>query len=141
MASAAGYAPATIHRIWKAFGLQPHRGETFKLATDPFFVDKVRDIVGLYLAPPDRAPVLGVDEKSQSQALDRTQPLLPLRPGQRERRSHDDQRHGTLALFAARDVATGKVIGRCYRAIAPESSSSSCVRSTPRCRAISTCIS
>jgi transposase len=115
MASAAGYAPSTIHRIWKAFGLQPHRAESFKLSSDPFFVDKVRDIVGLYLAPPDRALVLCVDEKSQIQALDRTQPLLPLRPGQPERRSHDYTRHGTLSLFAALDVATGKVIGRCYQ--------------------------
>ena len=85
MAEAVGYAPSTIHRIWKAFGLQPHRSETFKLSTDPFFVEKVRDIVGLYLAPPDRALVLCVDEKSQIQALDRTQPLLPMRPGQAER--------------------------------------------------------
>jgi transposase len=115
MARATGYAPSTIHRIWQAFGLQPHRAETFKLSSDPFFVDKVRDIIGLYLAPPDRALVLCVDEKSQIQALDRTQPLLPMRPGQPERRSHDCKRHGTLALFAALDVATGKVIGRCYQ--------------------------
>lgn len=114
MACATGYAPSTIHRIWQAFGLQPHRSETFKLSSDPFFVDKVRDIVGLYLAPPDRALVLCVDEKSQIQALDRTQPLLPMRPGQAERRSHDYKRHGTTSLFAALDVATGKVIGRCY---------------------------
>jgi transposase len=115
MARATGYAPSTIHRIWQAFGLQPHRSETFKLSTDPLFVDKVRDIVGLYLAPPERALVLCVDEKSQIQALDRTQPLLPLRPGQAERRSHDYVRHGTTTLFAALDVATGKVIGRCYQ--------------------------
>ncbi len=115
MAAATGYAPSTIHRIWKAFGLQPHRAESFKLSTDPLFVDKVRDIVGLYMAPPDRALVLCVDEKSQIQALDRTQPLLPMRPGQPERRSHDYTRHGTLSLFAALDVATGKVIGRCYQ--------------------------
>jgi transposase len=115
MARATGYAPSTIHRIWQAFGLQPHRSETFKLSTDPFFVDKVRDIVGLYLAPPERALVLCVDEKSQIQALDRTQPLLPLRPGQCERRSHDYVRHGTTTLFAALDVASGKVIGRCYQ--------------------------
>jgi transposase len=114
MAAATGYAPSTIHRIWKAFGLQPHRVESFKLSSDPLFVDKVRDIVGLYMAPPDRALVLCVDEKSQIQALDRTQPLLPMRPGQPERRSHDYTRHGTLSLFAALDVATGKVIGRCY---------------------------
>ncbi len=114
MARATGYAPSTIHRIWKAFGLQPHRSETFKLSTDPLFVEKVRDIVGLYLTPPDRALVLCVDEKSQIQALDRTQPLLPMRPGQPERRSHDYTRHGTTSLFAALDTATGKVIGKCY---------------------------
>ena len=115
MARATGYAPSTIHRLWKAFGLQPHRSETFKLSTDPFFVEKVRDIVGLYLAPPERALVLCVDEKSQIQALDRTQPLLPMRPGQPERRTHDYKRHGTLSLFAALDIATGKVFGRCYQ--------------------------
>ena len=114
MARATGYAPSTIHRIWKAFGLQPHRSETFKLSTDPLFVEKVRDIVGLYLAPPERALVLCVDEKSQIQALDRTQPLLPMRPGQPERRSHDYTRHGTTSLFAALDIATGKIIGKCY---------------------------
>jgi transposase len=114
MAEAVGHAPSTIHRIWQAFGLQPHRVENFKLSKDPLFVDKVRDIVGLYLAPPDRALVLCVDEKSQIQALDRTQPLLPMRPGQVERRSHDYTRHGTLSLFAALDVATGKVIGKCF---------------------------
>ena len=114
MAKAVGFAPSTIHRIWKAFNLQPHRTETFKLSTDPLFVEKVRDIVGLYLAPPERALVLCVDEKSQIQALDRSQPLLPMRPGQVERRTHDYTRHGTLSLFAALDTATGKVIGRCY---------------------------
>lgn len=114
MAKAVGHAPSTIHRIWKAFSLQPHRVETFKLSTDPLFVEKVRDIVGLYMAPPQRALVLCVDEKSHIQALDRTQPLLPLRPGQAERRTHDYTRHGTLSLFAALDTATGKVIGKCY---------------------------
>lgn len=114
MAEAVGHAPSTIHRMWRAFGLQPHRSETFKLSTDPLFVEKVRDIVGLYLAPPERALVLCVDEKSQIQALDRTQPLLPMRPGQAERRTHDDTRHGTLSLFAALDAATGRVIGRCF---------------------------
>ena len=114
MARAVGFAPSTIHRIWKAFNLQPHRTETFKLSADPLFVDKVRDIVGLYLAPPERALVLCVDEKSQIQALDRSQPLLPMRPGQIERRTHDYTRYGTLSLFAALDAATGKVIGRCY---------------------------
>ena len=115
MAEAVGHAPSTIHRIWKAFGLQPHRSETFKLSSDPLFVEKVRDIVGLYLDPPDRAVVLCVDEKSQIQALDRTQPLLPMRPGQAERRTHDYKRHGTLSLFAALDVQVGKVVGRCFR--------------------------
>jgi transposase len=114
MAKAAGFAPSTIHRIWKAFNLQPHRTETFKLSTDPLFVEKVRDIVGLYLSPPERALVLCVDEKSQIQALDRSQPLLPMRPGQIERRTHDYTRHGTLTLFAALNAATGKIIGRCY---------------------------
>jgi len=115
MAKAVGHAPSTIHRIWRAFGLQPHRSETFKLSADPLFVEKVRDIVGLYLDPPERAVVLCVDEKSQIQALDRTQPLLPMRPGQSERRTHDYKRHGTLSLFAALDVQVGKVIGRCFR--------------------------
>ena len=114
MARSVGYAPSTIHRIWRAFGLQPHRSETFKLSSDPLFVEKVRDIVGLYLAPPEHALVLCVDEKSQIQALDRSQPLLPMRPGQMERRSHDYKRHGTTSLFAALDVATGKIIGQCF---------------------------
>ena len=106
--------PRRCGRVWRAFGLQPHRTETFKLSTDPLFVEKVRDIVGLYLAPPDRALVLCVDEKSQVQALDRTQPLLPMRPGQAERRTHDYARHGTTSLFAALDVTAGTVIGRCF---------------------------
>jgi transposase len=115
MAKASGMTPTTVHRIWKAFSLQPHRSETFKLSKDPLFIEKVRDIVGLYLNPPERAVVLCVDEKSQVQALDRTQPLLPMRPGQPERRTHDYVRHGTTSLFAALDVATGKVIGQCHR--------------------------
>ena len=115
MARSVGYAPSTIHRIWRAFGLQPHRSETFKLSSDPFFVEKVRDIVGLYLAPPERALVLCVDEKSQIQALDRSQPLFPMCPGQAERRSHDYVRHGTLSLFAALDTASGEVIGQCFK--------------------------
>ena len=115
MARHSGISTSSVGRIWRAFGLQPHRVETFKLSTDPLFVDKVRDIVGLYLNPPDRALVLCVDEKSQIQALDRTQPLLPMRPGQAERRSHDYQRHGTTSLFAALDIVTGRVIGRCYQ--------------------------
>lgn len=113
MAKAAGLSTSTVHRIWRAFSLQPHRSETFKLSTDPLFIEKVRDIVGLYLDPPDRAVVLCVDEKSQIQALDRTQPLLPMRPGQVERRTHDYRRHGTVSLFAALDVKAGTVIGRC----------------------------
>ncbi len=100
-----------VSRIWRAFGLQPHRQETFKLSSDPLFVDKVRDIVGLYLDPPLKAMVLCVDEKSQIQALDRTQPILPLAHGIPERRTHDYMRHGTTTLFAALDIATGEVIG------------------------------
>lgn len=105
----------TVHRIWRAFGLQPHRQRHFQLSTDPFFVEKVRDIVGLYLNPPDKAVVLCVDEKSQIQALERTQPLLPLRPGQAERRAHDYKRHGTTSLFAALDAKTGAVLGKTFR--------------------------
>ena len=106
---------STVGRIWRAFGLQPHRSETFKLSRDPLFVDKVRDVVGLYLDPPDRALVLSVDEKSQIQALDRTAPILPMTFGSPERRTHDYRRHGTTSLFAALDVATGRVIGECHR--------------------------
>lgn len=115
MAKATGQSQSTVSRIWRAFNLQPHRSETFKLSNDPLFVDKVRDIVGLYTDPPDKALVLCVDEKSQIQALERTQPLLPMRPGVPERRSHDYVRHGTTTLFAALDAATGKIIGRCFR--------------------------
>ena len=115
MAAATGMNRETIGRIWRAFSLQPHRTETFKLSTDPLFVDKVRDIVGLYMNPPDKALVLCVDEKSQIQALDRSQPVLPMRPGQAERRSHDYVRHGTTSLFAALDIATGNVIGEMHR--------------------------
>jgi transposase len=115
MAAATGMSRPTVHRIWKAFGLQPHRTETFKLSTDPQLIEKVRDIVGLYLNPPERALVLCADEKSQIQALDRTQPILPKRPGQAERRTFDYKRHGTTSLFAALDVASGKVIGELHR--------------------------
>src|SRR5262245_34735317 len=114
MANACGLSVSTVQRIWRAFGLQPHRIESFKLSTDPNFVAKVRDVVGLYMSPPERAIVLCVDEKSQIQALDRSQPLLPMRPGQPARRSHDYKRHGTTSLFAALDIATGAVIGKCY---------------------------
>jgi transposase len=115
MARSERMSQSTVGRIWRAFGLQPHRTETFKLSKDPLFIEKVRDIVGLYLAPPERALVLCVDEKSQIQALDRTAPLLPLRPGQAERRTHDYVRHGTTSLFAALDVKTGAVIGQCKK--------------------------
>jgi len=115
MAKRCGMSQSAVSRIWRAFGLQPHRSKTFKLSTDPLFIEKVRDIVGLYLNPPDRALVLSVDEKSQIQALDRTQPLLPMRPGQIERPTHDYRRHGTTSLFAALDVKAGTVIGQCYR--------------------------
>ena len=114
MAKACGLSQSSVGRIWRAFALQPHRAETFKLSKDPLFIEKVRDIVGLYLNPPDKAMVLCVDEKSQIQALDRTQPLLPMRPGQAERRTHDYTRHGTTSLFAALDVQTGTIIGDCH---------------------------
>jgi len=115
MAKSCGLSQTAVSRIWRAFALQPHRSETFKLSKDPLFIEKVRDIVGLYLNPPDKALVLCADEKSQVQALDRTQPLLPMRPGQVERRTHDYVRHGTTSLFAALDVKSGKVIGECHR--------------------------
>lgn len=114
MAKKLGFSQSAISRIWRAFGLKPHRASTYTLSRDPLFVEKVRDVVGLYLNPPDRALVLSVDEKSQIQALNRTQPILPLRPGTAERRTADYERHGTTSLFAALDVKTGKVIGRCY---------------------------
>ena len=115
MAQKAGLSQTAIVRIWRAFGLQPHRVENFKFSKDPQFVEKVRDIVGLYLNPPDRAIVLCVDEKSQVQALNRTQPILPLAPGVPARQSHDYQRHGVTSLFAALDVASGITISSCYR--------------------------
>ena len=112
MAKETGLNAMAISRIWRAFGLKPHRLETFKLSTDPHFVEKVHDIVGLYLRPPERALVLCVDEKSQIQALNRTQPALPLSFGYSETKTHDYMRHGTTTLFAALDIATGEVIGR-----------------------------
>ena len=115
MAQASGLSQSAISRIWRAFGLQPHRTETFKLSQDPLFIEKVRDIVGLYLNPPDKALVLCVDEKAQIQALDRSQPLLPMRPGQIERRTHDYRRHGTTSLFAALNVKTGQVVGQFHQ--------------------------
>ena len=115
MAKASGLSHMTVQRIWQAFGLQPHRSETFKLSPDPLLIDKVRDIVGLYVNPPAHAIVLCVDEKSQIQALDRTAPLLPMRPGQAERRTHDYRRHGTISLFAALDVKAGTVLASTRR--------------------------
>ncbi len=115
MAEKTGLSQTAIVRIWRAFGLQPHRVENFKFSKDPQFVEKVRDIVGLYLNPPDRAIVLCVDEKSQVQALNRTQPILPLAPGIPARQSHDYERHGVTSLFAAMDVASGVTISSCYR--------------------------
>jgi transposase len=114
LAKAHGVSKATIQRIWHKYRLQPHRVESFKFSTDPDFVLKVRDIVGLYLSPPDKAILLSVDEKSQIQALDRTQPILPLRPGLPERQTHDYERHGTTTLFAALNVLDGTVIGECH---------------------------
>jgi transposase len=115
MAKNVGLSQTMVSRVWRAFGLQPHRQETFKLSRDPAFVDKVRDVVGLYLNPPDRALVLCVDEKPQIQAVEGTTPVLPMRPGQAERRSHDYRRHGTTDLFAALNVKTGSVIGACTK--------------------------
>lgn len=115
LAARTGLSQSTISRVWRAFALKPHRTETFKISKDPLFIDKVRDVVGLYLNPPDRALVLATDEKSQIQALDRSQPLLPMRPGQVERRTHDYIRHGTTPLFAALEIKTGRVIGEVHR--------------------------
>jgi transposase len=115
MAAATGMSQSAISRIWRAFGLKPHLVDTWKLSSDPLFIDKVRDVVGLYLDPPEKAMVLAVDEKTQMQALDRTAPMLPMMPGTPERRTHDYIRHGTTSLFAALDIATGTVIGQHQR--------------------------
>jgi transposase len=115
MAKASGLGRTTISEIWRAFRLQPHRTETFKLSKDPLLIEKVRDIVGLYMHPPEHAAVFCVDEKSQIQALDRTQPLLPMQPGQVERRTHDYKRHGTTTLFAALNVKTAKLVTEFHR--------------------------
>jgi len=114
MAKHLGLSHSTIGRIWRAFGLQPHRSESFRLSQDPQLVEKVRDVVGLYMNPPDNAVVLCVDEKSQIQALERAQPVLPMSLGQPERQTHDYIRHGTTDLFAALDAATGEILGKCY---------------------------
>src|SRR4051794_27942262 len=152
MAREVGLTQSAVQRIWKAFGLQPHRQETWKLSKDPLFIEKVRDVVGLYLNPPERAVVLCVDEKSQIQALDRTAPILPLLPGTPERATHDYKRAGTSSLYAALDITTGKIIGRlhsrhraiefkqnfsCTPSIArspPSSPSTSCSTTPPRTR-------
>lgn len=115
MAKKLGLSQSAVSRIWRAFGLKPHRSETFQISSDPYFIEKVRDVVGLYMNPPSNALVLCVDEKSQIQALNRTQPILPMRPGQVERHTPEYYRNGTTSLFAALDVATGNVIGRCFR--------------------------
>src|SRR5690606_1549888 len=115
MAENSGLSHSTVGRIWRAFGLQPHRSERFQLSTDPLLVEKVRDIVGLYLNPPNNAVVVCVDEKSQIQALERSQPVLPMDLGQPERQTSDYFRHGTVDLFAALTVATGEVLGKCYK--------------------------
>lgn len=115
MARVTVISTTSVQRIWRAFALQPHRTETFKLSKDSLFIDKVRDVVGLYMNPPERAIVLSVDEKSQIQALDRTAPILPLMPSTPERHTHDYKRHGTTSLFAALNTATGEVIGKCYQ--------------------------
>ena len=125
-----GLTQTAVSRIWRAFGLQPHRQETLKLSKDPLFVEKVHDVVGLYLNPPERAVVLCVDEKSQIQALDRTAPILPMLPGTPQRATHDYKRAGTSSLYAALDITTGRVIGGSTPAIARSSSSSSCRPST-----------
>lgn len=113
MALEVGVSHSSVQRLWRTFGLKPHRRETFQLSADPFFVEKVRDVVGLYLNPPTNALVLCVDEKSQCQALERTQPILPMNFGYAEGYTHEYERHGTTTLFAALDIATGKVIGAC----------------------------
>jgi transposase len=114
MAREVGLSQTAVSRIWRAFGLKPHQQQTWKLSKDPLFVDKVRDVVGLYLNPPERAVVLCLDEKSQIQALDRTAPILPMRPGLPERATHDYKRHGTSSLYAALDLTSGKVIGQLH---------------------------
>jgi hypothetical protein len=130
-----------VTRIWRAFGLQPHRHDTWKLSKDPQFVAKVRDVVGLYLDPPERAVVLCVDEKSQIQALDRTAPILPMLPGTPQRATHDYKRHGTSSLYAALDITTGKVIGSLHANTALSSSRSFCIPSIAKSPPISMCIS
>jgi hypothetical protein len=136
MARATSYAPSTIHRIWQAFGLQPHRQETFKLSSDPMLVEKVRDIIGLYLDLPDRALVLCLDEKSPIQALDRIQLLLPLRPGQAERRTHDYQRTLPPRCSLRSTSPPARSSASASSVTAPASSAGSSITSRPTCRPI-----
>jgi putative transposase len=138
MATETGLSKSTVHRFFQLFGLQPHRTRSFKLSTDPFFVEKLRDVVGLYLDPPDKALVLCADEKSQIQALERTQPMLPMGFGYVEGVTHDYERHGTTTLFAALNVLDGSVLRSASPAIAIRSSSPSCATSRPTSRPNST---
>lgn len=141
MAKARGLSVSTVQRVWRAFGLQPHRMETFKLSTDPNFVAKVRDVVGLYVSPPEHAIVLCVDEKSQIQALDRSQPMLPMRPGQPARRSHDYTRHGTTSRSPPSTLRPDASSASATDATELPSPASSSTRSRPQCRVNSTSIS
>ena len=140
IAKETGIAKSTVHRLFQLFGLQPHRTRSFKLSTDPFFIEKVRDIVGLYLNPPDKALVLCVDEKSQIQALERTQPMLPMGFGYVEGVTHDYKRHGTTTLFAALDVPTARSSPNASHATGIRSSWPSCGTSRPTCQPSSTSI-
>ena len=139
MAKAQGVSPATVQRIWDAHGLKPHRVKTFKLSNDPHFMEKLTDVVGLYLNPPEKAIVLCVDEKSQIQALDRTQASLPMKKGRAGTMTHDYKRNGTTTLFAALSTLDGTVVGQCLPGTATKSSSSSCARSTVSSPASSSC--
>ena len=141
MAAEVGLTQTAVSRIWRAFGLQPHRQESWKLSEDPLFGDKVRDVVGLYLAPPERAVALCVDEKSQIQALDRTAPILPMLPGAPRRATHDHRRHGTSSLHAALDITTGQVFAALHGRHRAIEFKQFCRRSTARCPTISTSIS
>ena len=132
LARRVGISRTSVHRIWRAFGLQPWRTEAFKISPDPLLLDKIRDVVGLYLAPPANAAVFAVDEKPQIQALERTAPVLPMIPGVPERRSYDYARHGTIDLFAALNTATGKVIGKLSPSTGRSTSATSWMRSTGR---------
>jgi transposase len=139
MAAETGLSQSSVSRIWRAFGLRPHTVETWKLSTDPEFIAKVRDVVGLYMSPPEHALVLAVDEKSQIQALDRTAAVLPMLPATPERRTHDYVRHGTASLFAAYDLASGSVIAQSWRRHGHQELLRSSSSSTPPSRRTWTC--